>query len=122
VLSQTQPGKNHDYALFKELNPQIPPHIVNWVDLGFQGIKKDFPTLEVIIPNKKPRGGKLTVDQKAENTMVARIRVVSEHAIGGIKRLKSVTDVFRNRQKNLADLFMLLACGLWNFHLKTRFG
>jgi hypothetical protein len=38
VLSNTQPGRNHDYALFKELNPQIPPHVVNWVDLGFQGI------------------------------------------------------------------------------------
>jgi len=47
VLSKTQPGKNHDYALFKELNPQIPSYVVNWVDLGFQGIKKDFPSLEV---------------------------------------------------------------------------
>jgi hypothetical protein len=47
VLSKTKPSRYHDYALFKELNPQIPPHIVNWVDLGFQGIKKDFPSLEV---------------------------------------------------------------------------
>jgi hypothetical protein len=122
VLSKTKPGKNHDYALFKELNPQIPSYVVNWVDLGFQGIKKDFPSLEVIMPNKKPRGGELSLDQKAENTMVARVRVVSEHAIAGIKRLKVVTDVFRNRKKNFADLFMLLACGLWNFHLKIGFG
>jgi len=49
------------------------------------------------------------LDQKAENTMVARIRVVSEHAIAGIKRLKVVTDVFRNCKKHFADLFMLLA-------------
>ena len=62
------------------------------------------------------------MDQKAENTMVARVRVVSEHAIAGIKRLKVVTDVFRNRKKIFYDLFMLLACGLWNFHLKTGFG
>jgi hypothetical protein len=39
------------------------------------------------------------VDQKAGNTMVARMRILSEHAIGGIKRLKAVTDVFRNRKK-----------------------
>jgi hypothetical protein len=121
VLSKTKPGRNHDYALFKELNPQIPSYVVNWVDLGFQGIEKDFPSLEVIIPNKKPRGGELTADQKADNTMVARMRIVSEHAIGGIKRLKVVTDVFRNRKKNFADLFMLLACGLWNFHLTNSF-
>lgn len=122
VLSKTKPGRNHDYALFKELNPQIPPHVINWVDLGWKALQKDFPSLEVIIPNKKPRGGELTVDKKAENTMVARVRIMSEHAIGGIKRLKAVTDIFQNRKKNFADLFMLIACGLWNFHLKMRFG
>ena len=122
VLSKTKPGKNHDYALFKELNPQIPPYVVNWVDLGFQGIEKDFPTLEVVIPNKKPRGGQLTLDQKAENTMVARVRVTSEHAIAGIKRFKAVTDVFRNRKPKFVDLIMLLACGFWNFHLKISSG
>jgi len=78
---------------------------------GFQGIQKDFLSKEVIIPNKKPRGGELTVDQYASNTMVARVRIMSEHAIGGIKRLKAVTDVFRNRKKNFADIFMLIACG-----------
>ena len=120
LLSETKPGKNHDYALFKELDPQIPPVVVNWVDLGFQGIEKDFPSLEVVIPHKKPRGSDLTLEQKAENTMVARVRVLSEHAIGGIKRLKTVTDIFRNRIKHFADTFMLLACGLWNFHLKVQ--
>ncbi|OAD19993.1 transposase, IS4 family protein [Candidatus Thiomargarita nelsonii] len=60
VLSNTQPGKNHDYTLFKELNPQIPSNVMNWVDLGFQGIETDFPSLEVIIPKKKPRGKELT--------------------------------------------------------------
>lgn len=51
--------------------------------------------------------------------MVARVRVVSEHAIGGIKRLKAVTDVFRNRKKNFA--FHII--GLWplEFSSKTSF-
>ena len=52
--------------------------------------------------------------------MVARVRVLSEHAIGGIKRLKTVDLIFRNRIKHFADTFMLLACGLWNFHLKVQ--
>jgi len=78
---------------------------------GWKSQKKDFPTLEVhkhLIKNHLR--GELTVAKYASNTMVARRRIVSEHAIGGIKRLKAVTDVFRNR-KNFADLFMLLACG-----------
>jgi len=122
VCSSTKPGKNHDYALFKELNPQIPHNIINWVDLGFQGIEKDFPTLEVVIPKKKPRCKELTAEQKGENTMVARVRVLSEHAIAGIKRLSVVTEVFRNKTLSFADTFMLLACGLWNFHLKISSG
>jgi hypothetical protein len=27
--------------------------VVNWVDLGWKALEKDFPSLEVIIPNKK---------------------------------------------------------------------
>ena len=84
---------------------------VNWVDLGFQGIEKDFPCLEVVIPNKKPRGKELGVEQKAENTMVARVRILSEHAIGGIKRLKAVTDTFRNRILYFADSCWLVDFG-----------
>lgn len=122
ALSQTQPGKNHDYALFKEFNPQIPSHIINWVDLGFQGIETNFPSLEVVIPKKKPRNKELTSEQKGENTMVARVRVASEHAIAGIKRLNVVLLPFRNRTSSFADTFMLLACGLWNFHLKISSG
>ena len=121
-LSQTQPGKNHDYTLFKQLDPKIPSNMVNWVDLGFQGIEKDFPSLEVVIPKKKPRGKELTFEQKGENTMGARVRVAAEHAIAGIKRLKIVSETFRNRTSSLTDTFMLLACGLWNFHLKIHSG
>jgi hypothetical protein len=43
--------------------------------------------------------------------MVSRIRVDTSHAIGGIKRLNAVTDIFRNRKKNFADLVIKLACG-----------
>lgn len=121
VLGDTEPGKNHDYSMFKKLNPQIPPFVVNWVDLGWKGIEKDFPSMEVVIPNKKPRGSSLTREQKAENTMAARVRILSENAIAGIKRLKTVTETFRNHTKHFADSFMLLACGLWNFHLKIPF-
>jgi len=42
VLSKTKPGRNHDYALFKELNPQIPSHIVNWVDARLEVAKEGF--------------------------------------------------------------------------------
>ena len=96
---------------------EISDDVVVWVDLGFQGIKKDYPQLKVVIPHKKPRGGQLSVEQKAENRIISSIRVIVEHTIGGIKRLKAVTDPYRNHKPLLADKFMLLACGIWNFHL-----
>ncbi len=47
------------------------------------------------MPQKKPRNGQLTADQKETNTIISSIRVKVEHAIAGIKRL----DVSRNNRK-----------------------
>jgi hypothetical protein len=69
VLTKTEAGKHHDYKIAKKDAPlsKIPDRVGVWVDLGFQGIKKDFPQLEVVIPNKKPRKKDLLPEQKAEN-------------------------------------------------------
>ena len=77
-----------------------------------------YPHLNVVIPDKKPRGGALTEDQQALNVLKASMRVVVEHAIGGLKRLHVIAPIYRNRTPQLADQFMLVACGLWNYHLK----
>ncbi|MCB9106944.1 MAG: hypothetical protein H6633_22265 [Anaerolineales bacterium] len=45
-------------------------------------------------------------------------RIVVEHALAGIKRFRCLTDTYRNKSQSLADLFMLVACGLWNYHLR----
>jgi hypothetical protein len=77
-----------------------------------------YPELNVVIPDKKPKGGELTDDQKAFNFLKASMRVVVEHAIGGVKRLNIMVHTFRNRTEPLADQFILIACGLWNYHLE----
>jgi hypothetical protein len=120
LLSDTKAGKHHDYEITKEENvlSNVSQDIGVWVDLGFQGIKKDYPQLKVVIPHKKPSGGELSLEQKAENRIISGIRVIVEHTIAGIKRLKAVTDPYRNHKPLVADKFMLLACGIWNYHLK----
>jgi len=124
VLTKTEAGKQHDYDISKKDAPlsKVPDGVGVWVDLGFQGIKKDYPQLEVEIPNKKPSKRDLTPEQKAENRIISGIRVISENAICGIKRLKAAADIYRNHKKLVADKFMLLACGIWNFHLKMELG
>jgi hypothetical protein len=85
--------------------------------LGFLGIAKDYPCLQVVIPHKSSQYHPLTPAQKAENRIISAFRICVEHAIAGIKRFRCLTDAYRNKGIVLADKFMLIACALWNYHL-----
>ncbi len=117
-LSQTYEGKKHDKAIADQEQLTFPEEIVLAQDTGFQGYAPDG----VIIcqPKKKPKGGELTADEKARNTLISRLRIVVEHVIGGVKRCHSVKDLFRNTRTNFDDLVMELACGLHNFRVDCR--
>jgi len=128
-VGKTVPGSQHDYTLFKQ---EFDPHedwfksVTATVDLGYQGIKKDYLSPQNIrIPHKKPRKSKrdptpsLTTKQKQENKLISRIRIAVEHAIGGIKSFHILTIKFRNRLKNFSNEAILLSAGLWN--LKKSF-
>jgi hypothetical protein len=52
------------------------------------------------------------------NRLVAKVRVRAEHAIAGIKRLRCLTDVYRNRRQAMEDQLMVVGCGLWNLQLQ----
>lgn len=121
-LGPTVEGKKHDYMGFKDEFKDIPPPKLPddfrfYADLGYVGIEKDFPWLNVIIPKKKPKGKKLTEDEKIVNKWISRVRVKVEHAIGGVKRFRIVSDIFRNKIDGMDDKVMEISCGLWNYHL-----
>jgi hypothetical protein len=120
MLGPTHGGKEHDYPMLKKskLPDHIPENIKTYVDLGFKGIQKDY-ALRIIIPFRKPRTRKLTREQKNFNKKVSRFRVRVENALAGVKRLRCITDVCRNKSEELKDHLMWLSCGLWNFHLKV---
>lgn len=118
-LTQTKPGARQDYYRFKQsgLGEVIPDEVGVWVDLGFLGMVKDYPLLRVVIPHKSSKNHPLTPPQKAENRVISALRICIEHAIAGVKRFRCLTDPYRNKGVVLADKFMLIACGLWNYHL-----
>ncbi|MCL4298070.1 MAG: transposase family protein [Anaerolineae bacterium] len=118
-LSQTKPGARQDYFRFKQagLGEVIPDDVGVWVDLGFLGVVKDYPQLRVVIPPKSSKNHPLTPEQKAENRVISALRICIEHAIAGVKRFRCLTDAYRNKGLVLADKFILIACGLWNYHL-----
>jgi hypothetical protein len=119
-LTATKPGARQDYHRFKQagIGDRIPADVGTWVDLGFVGIEKDYPHLDVSIPHKSSKLHPLTPDQKADNRVISSFRILVEHAIAGIKRFRCLTDTYRNKSQATADQFMLIACGLWNYHLR----
>jgi hypothetical protein len=117
VFSTAYPGKTHDKGI---LNTEgwaewIPDEVKIQGDLGFQGLQNEYVNVE--IPHKKPKGGQLTDEQKAENQALARERVVGEHAFAGLKRYGIAAQVYRNRKETFDDRSIFTAAGLWNFYL-----
>jgi hypothetical protein len=121
-LSKTEGGKNHDFPMLKKYaSPDnMPTEIKKHLDLGFKGFQNQFPGHKVSMPKRKPRTKELTEFAKEQNKKKSAIRVLVENALAGVKRLRIVTDVFRNKKKNFDDQAMLISCGLWNYHLSVK--
>lgn len=118
ILTPTKSGRRHDKRLADKvlLMEHIPKDVAAWVDTGFKGIQHVHGN--TLMPHKATKKNPLTDEQKQENKLISSFRIVAEHAIGGIKRLRSVSDIYRNKKTNMDDMFMLLAAGIWNFHLQ----
>ena len=91
-MSQTYEGKRHDKKIADEEAPTYPKDISLYQDTGFQGYTPE--SVQTFQPQKKPKGQELTAEQKEENRLISRVRIVIEHIIGGIKRRVSKNAVF----------------------------
>ncbi len=74
LLDLTKGGRNHDYSIFKEseIGTNIPEGVLVNVDLGFQGIKKNYKNLSIKIPHKKPKNKELTTIRGSGSERVTR--------------------------------------------------
>lgn len=119
-MSHFQPEKCHDYSLLKKLFPldkQWFKRFTVGLDLGFIGFGKDYVCQKYFSPNKKPKGKELTPEQRAVNTEQASERIVVEHAIGGLKRYRILSDRLRMHDLKRYDDVLGVCAGLWNFYL-----
>ena len=122
-------GSIHDDTFFKsEFTPQKRgfENTTVAVDLGYQGIQKDYLLSgNILIPHKTPRKSKknpdpkLTENQKKENKVISKKRVHVENAIGGMKRFQILVNRLRNKSDFITDTIIRLAAGLFN--LKNSF-
>ena len=117
VLTPSKNGKVHDKKLSDKALAvvNLPQEVSLLADTGFVGITKQHEN--TLIPKKKPKGGELTEDDRAMNKLISSVRIKVEHAIGGIKRFRAVSEIFRNK-KGWDDKLVLVSAGLWNFHVK----
>jgi hypothetical protein len=117
-LSGTYEGKKHDKKICDEENPAFPEGSTVFKDTGFQGYEPENAACHQ--PEKKPRGKELPAEDKIFNKMISGVRVIAEHVISGVKRLRIVRDVLRNTKEGFADPVMEIACGLHNLRVTFR--
>jgi DDE superfamily endonuclease/Helix-turn-helix of DDE superfamily endonuclease len=85
-------GPQADLKLYDEA--PLPEPIADKPRMGDKGYHSQDPP-ELTTPHKKPRGGELTAEQKAENKEIARQRIVVEHAIRRVKSFRILRDDYR---------------------------
>jgi len=89
-LEAGQRGPTADKRLYEQSTvAEHYPHVPKQGDLAYQGIAG------VGVPHKKPKGERLTEEQRAENRRLATVRVHVEHGIRRIKGWRILRDDYR---------------------------
>jgi hypothetical protein len=117
-LSATYVGRVHDKRIADEAQYRLPEGSVLGQDSGFQGFT--LPGVTILQPKKKPKGGTLSAEEKADNQWISHIRVLVEHSIGGVKVYRIVHDVIRHWCSDIRDQVMSVCCGLYNLRLRQQ--
>lgn len=79
---------------------------------GYQGIQRSHANSR--LPHKKPRGGHLTQEQRADNRLLARRRVVIEQVNRCLKIFRILAERYRNRRRRFGLRCNLIAA-LYNY-------
>jgi len=117
--STHSPGSHHDYKIYKSKHPTLPEELLQFYDLGYVGIEKDFPDQISILPYKKKKGKELTISQKEWNKLQSKIRINVEHVIAQIKKFRINREVFRNKLCRY-DMVSEIVCGIVNFKIRWK--
>lgn len=110
-ISQSQPGRKHDFNIRKE-SDALPKNLLKYADLGYQGLAKLCQY--VLLPFKKPKGGKLTRAQKTYNRAHSQKRIAVEHKFAELKKFRILGEIYRNFRRKHHMRFNIIA-GIVNF-------
>jgi hypothetical protein len=77
-------GRIHDYEIMR-------------LNLGYLGVKDDFPTVKYVVPFKKKRNSELSDEEKKYNRKHSKLRVIVEHTVCRVKKFGIMGTKFRNK-------------------------
>jgi hypothetical protein len=103
-VSDSVPGPWADIKLLKKsrLLNRLPDGVGGIGDLAYVGIADLHPAGLGAAPRRKPRGQDRPPEDRRYNRAFSRRRIVVEHAIGRLRRFRSVAHVNRHRRKGHA--------------------
>jgi hypothetical protein len=110
-------GRRHDFKLFQASGIHFHPQTQSLQDKSYQGIQRLHSNSR--LPNKNPKGGKLTLQQKAFNRQLARERIVIEHVNRSLKIFRILAERYRNRRRRFGLRCNLIAA-LYNHERSQR--
>lgn len=113
AVSASRQGKVHDKKMYDEARMTSPKEVPRGGDTGYQGTAMETP-------HKKPKGGKLTSEQKESNRAFSSKRVKVEHGIGAAKRFGIFSQRWRNPRRTRTVIIKNVV-GLANWAYDHRF-
>jgi hypothetical protein len=109
-VSPSVPGSVNDVRLVREsgLLGRLAPGEAGMVDKGFEGADKGLSVL-LIIPKKDRKKNPCTEEEKARNRLIARYRIVVEHANAQLNRFTVLRQVYRGERERHSQVVRAVA-------------
>ena len=116
--SPTVPARWHDKKVTQRAHLRLPERIDLLGDSGFEELEAG--QAGVVTPWKRRKGRPLHWRHRRFIGLLATNRIVVEHSLASVKRLRILRDEFRNRRKGMVDDVMAIGCTLHNFRWESR--
>jgi hypothetical protein len=107
-------GSCHDFKLLQASGIHFHSDTKSLQDKGYQVIQKLHANSR--LPHKKPKGGRLSPEAKADNRALARERIGIEHVNRRFKIFRILSGRYRNRRRRYGLRCNLIAA-LYNYEL-----
>ena len=120
-VSKTYPGRIHDKKVLdlEKTLTKLPKRTKKRMDKGYDGVIKDHPGLNIVLPHKRRRNSPpLTRGQKQANTLRSKARILVENTIARLKKYRVLDDKYRGSEEDYNQHFRNIAA-LCNYRLAT---